>query len=112
MQRKWLIITIAIILSAGCSSMLTKGALYGARSDIEDRDYQSALENLTDANFSDLTPEQKIEVSFLRAQALKGLHRYDEAEAVLNFLIEKYPNSKYVPQARGLLKKWSKMRTN
>ncbi len=102
------IILTSVIFSAGCSSMLTSGALHGARGDIDDRQYTSALNNLTDANFSGLTEEQAVEVTFLRAKALYGLDRQAEAEAVLAFLIEKHPNSKYPPQARALINKWSK----
>ncbi|MBU3916481.1 hypothetical protein KKA14_13185 [bacterium] len=101
-----LAILITVFLLAGCG-ILSKGALYGARNDIENKEYVSALNNLTDANFSDLSEEQKEEVSFLRAKALYGLNRTEEALAVLTFMIEKYPDSKFGPQAKGLLKKWS-----
>lgn len=98
---------ILIMLFTGCG-VVTKGALHSARSNLEDRDYNETLSDLTEANFSGLNEEQKPEVAFLRANALYGLKRGDEAKAILNFIIKKYPNSKYPPQARSLMKKWER----
>ena len=98
---------IFIMLFTGCG-VVTKGALHSARSNLEDRDYNEALSDLTEANFSGLDESQKPEVAFLRANALYGVGRVDEAKAVLNFIIKKYPESKYPPQARSLIKKWAR----
>ena len=108
MPYKLLLILILISLLAGCSSMMTKGAIHSARSDITDGDYSDAIEKLTDANFSGLSDAQNIEVTFLKARALYGQYREEEAKAVLHFLIANYPDSKYSPQARALIIKWGK----
>jgi len=89
---------------------MTSGAIHGAHSNIEDRDFNDALEDLTDANFSGLEETQKPEIAFLRAKALYGLSRSAEAKAVLAFIIENYSDSKYPPQARALLAKWEKQK--
>ncbi len=108
MRHVFLITLFCVLLLSGCSEMLTSGALHSARGDIEDMQYHSALSSLTDANFSGLTNEQEVEVIFLRGKALYGIHEIDRAKAVLGYLVENYPDSKYSPQAKALLKKWSK----
>ncbi len=108
MRYKLLLITILISLLAGCSGMMTKGAIHSARSDITSGDYDDAIIKLTDANFSGLSEAQIVEVTFLKARALYGLYKEEEAKAVLNFLIINYPDSKYSPQARSLIIKWKK----
>ncbi|MCP3923057.1 MAG: hypothetical protein GY714_10770 [Desulfobacterales bacterium] len=107
MRKPFAILAIATMFLSGCG-MITKGALHSARGNLEDRDYNDTLYNLTEANFSGIKAEQKPEVAFLRANALYGLDRVDEAEAILNFINTKYPESKYAPHARSLIKKWSK----
>ncbi len=112
MRYKLLILVISAAFLTGCSGMLTSGALHSARGEIDDKEYREALSSLTDANFSGLSQEQLAEVSFLRAKALFGLMRTDEAEAVLRFIIVQYPDTKYTLQAKALLAKWSKYKSS
>ncbi len=107
MGKIFTIIAVILMLFSGCG-MMTKGAMHSAKGNLEVSDYSDVLYNLTDANFSGLSDEDKPEAAFLRARALYGLKRKAEATAILNFIIEKYSNSKFPPQARSLLRKWAK----
>ena len=96
-------VAICIITLAGCGTA-QRGAILWAYSDIEKSKYESALQNLSDAEgYVEPTPELKAEISYLKATCYAGLGRYDEAIGVLKYIIDKFPDSIYAYQAKETL---------
>lgn len=111
MKKTIIFLAMITMLITGCGA-ITDGALHSARENLEDKDYDDAMIDLTEAYFSGIDKEARPEVAFLRANALYGLGRGEEAKAILQFIIVKYPKSNYPPQARSLLKKWKRDESN
>lgn len=94
---------ICIVTLAGCGAA-QKGAISWAYSDIKKGKYESALQNLSEAeSYKEPTPDLKAEILHLRAICYAGLGRCDEAIGVLKYIIDKFPDSSYAYQARETL---------
>ena len=84
--------------------MAQRGAISWAYSDIEKGKYESALQNLSEAEgYMEPTPELKAEILHLRAICYVGLGRCDEAIGILKYIIDKFPDSSYAYQAKTIL---------
>jgi len=98
-----IVLCICVVTLTGCG-MAQRGAISWAYSDIEKGKYQSALQNLSDAQaYKEPTPELNAEILHLRAICYIGLGRCDEAVATLQYIIDKFPESSYAYQAKATL---------
>ncbi|MCP4749467.1 MAG: hypothetical protein GY866_01105 [Proteobacteria bacterium] len=109
MRRKLLAIFISLYLFSGCS-LLIKEAVLDARNDISHKDYKSALSSIdeVESDLPKLTKSQRAEALLLKALALHGLERHEEATEVLNTLVADYSDCDFSAQAKILLAKWNK----
>ncbi|MDA8125567.1 MAG: tetratricopeptide repeat protein [Deltaproteobacteria bacterium] len=102
MKRMFFFIAIGFcaITFLGCATA-QNGAMSRAHSGISKGEYEFALKRLSEAeSYRTPTPDLKAEIIFLRATCYEGLGKYDDSMGALNYLIENYPDSRYVPQAR------------
>jgi tetratricopeptide (TPR) repeat protein len=94
---------ICITFLAGCG-MAQRGAMIWAYSDIEKGKYESALQNLSEAEgYEEPAPELKAEILYLRAVCYANLGRRIEAVGTLKYIIDKFPDSSYAYQAKETL---------
>lgn len=108
-------ITLSLLVTS-CAKSSRDIAIIDAKDEIASEDYSDALVYLTLANRIDTRKEsteeireEKAEYFFLRAHALYGLLRFDEADAIIDQISKTYPETSIAPQARALKKKWHRI---
>lgn len=108
-MKKLLSIIFIIFLVSGCG-LLAQENILDAREDLEENQYKEALQSLesVESDIEDMSPDQKGEFFILKARALHGLERYEEAKYCLNSILKQNPDSLFEAQAKALLTKWSK----
>lgn len=106
-MKKLLSIILVIFLVSGCG-LLAQENILDAREDLKDSQFKDALKSLdsVESDVKDMTPDQKGEYYILRARALHGLERYEEAIYCLNTILKQNPDSLFEAQAKALLGKW------
>ena len=103
---KYIIISsLSLILFIGCG-IAQHGALIGAYEAIEKDDCDKAYKNLSDAEkFKETTPELQAEISYLRSICLEKEKKYDEALAVLFYIVKQFPDTEYGYRAKIRIEK-------
>ena len=75
-------------------------------SNFEDRDYEDTLKYINQAENAKHTSEElKAELTYLKARTFQKMGRYDEANALLEYLVEQHPKSEYSYLAKEKLSK-------
>ncbi|MBU3916482.1 hypothetical protein KKA14_13190 [bacterium] len=107
MRSKLIIVLLSVCFLTNCG-LLTKEAVMDAHEDVFIRNYKEALNALEDVEpgLSDLTRNQQAEVYLIKAKALYGLDRFEEANKTLTILISNYSDCDFSAQAAALLKIW------
>jgi tetratricopeptide (TPR) repeat protein len=107
-MKRLLSIILVIFLVSGCGLLVQENIL-DAREDLKDSQFKDALKSLdsVESDVKDMTPDQKGEYYILKARALHGLERYEEAIYCLNAILKHNPDSLFEAQAKALLTRWN-----
>jgi hypothetical protein len=98
-------LAIIILFSAGCADFFMNGPLHDSHLKIQKRQYKQALDRLTDAeNSSNLTPELRAHIYWLRAHCYEELKQIPEVIKTYRSLVSALPETSYAFQAVERLK--------
>lgn len=108
-MKKFIFVLLITIFISGCG-LINQERVLDARDYIQEKEYRSAIKTLNKVHgdVAKMTKDQKGEYYILRAQALKELERYEEAENALKKVSEVNPGSVFEAQAKALLIKWKR----
>lgn len=103
MLKTVLILAVSALLT-GCGNMIKNGAMVEAQQALNSAAYADALESTDIAeSFGDLSEEEMAKLHYLRAQALTGLGRQEEATATYQFIVDQHASSAYAELSRQKL---------
>ena len=104
MIKKTVLILFVSILLTSCGNLIKNGAIVEAQQALDRSAYADALESTDIAEtFGDLSAVETARLYYLRAQALEGLGRQEDAIATYQYVIDQHGNSPYANLSRKKL---------
>lgn len=101
---KTTLILIVCALLTGCGNLVKNGAIVDAQQALNRSAYADVLENTDIAeSFGDLSEAETAKLYYLRAQALAGLGRQEEANAHYQYVVNQHSSSAYAELSRQKL---------
>jgi hypothetical protein len=80
----------------GCSSMIQKGSISKANESFQERHYDDTLKYIAQAEATGQnTPEQKAELTYLKAETYEMMGQNDKAKALYQYLKDQCKNTQY-----------------
>ena len=87
---------ISAVLLTGCGSFAKTASIEEAYEHYFSKDYDEVLVHITRAeNFSEISPETRIELTYLKAQTYAQLGEKEKAKTLYTYLIEQHTDSLY-----------------
>ena len=87
---------ISAVLLAGCGSFAKTASIEEAYEHYYSKEYDEVLVHIIRAeNFSEISPETRIELTYLKAQIYEQLGEKGKAKTVYTYLIEQHADSLY-----------------
>lgn len=102
-MRRVIILFLAISV-CGCA-MAQRGAVSSAYKALAEGDCGTVYQKLSRAEKYEDVPELlQSEISFIRARCIEKEYRYNEAFALYNSIILRFPNTEYAVRSKGRVK--------
>ena len=106
MKLRHISVLAVVVLIAGCAGTIQFASISEAYKHYDEGDYEEALVLIQRAeNASEMTPGQKAEFAFLKAQAYEGLGQADDAAILYTYIRDQHPSSEYGYRARRKLER-------
>lgn len=94
-----------IFLLSGCSNIVKRGAIVEAQNSLNSNNYKGAIEyiDIAESWGDPLSSAKAAKLHYLRAQALEGMGRRQEAISMYSYVIQQYSSSAYARPSRQRL---------
>ncbi len=83
-------------LIVGCAGLVKVGSISDAYESYQEKDYDETLRLIRLAeNVGETNPEEKAELTYLKAQTYEGMGQYETAETLYQYLKDQHKDSQY-----------------
>ena len=87
---------ISAALLTGCANFAKTASIEEAYEHYDSKDYGEVLVHITRAeNFSQISPETRVELTYLKAQTYEQLGEKGKAKTLYTYLMEQHADSQY-----------------
>lgn len=87
---------VSAVILTGCASFAKTASIEAAYEHYDSKDYDEVLVHISRAeNFSEISPETRIELAYLKAQTYEQLGEKGKAKTLYTYLIEQHADSLY-----------------